>query len=97
MNNGGIYPMHHPVDRNGKPVHVGSRVRLLSLSGDWFDSLPSDERADVESMIGEEFEVEEIDPCGQPWVRKSWPDEAEGKCKSHSVALEPGEFTLVER
>jgi hypothetical protein len=60
--------MRRPVDRNGKLVHAGSRVRLLSLSGEWFESLPLEEKADVESMIGEVFEVEEIDEYGQPWI-----------------------------
>jgi hypothetical protein len=88
--------MHRPVDRNGKLVHVGSKVRLLGLSGNWFESLPVDEKADVQSMIGEVFEVEEIDAYGHPWIRKSWPNEAEGKCHSHSVALEPAEFESLD-
>ena len=35
-------------------------------------------------MIGEVFKVKEIDDHGQPWVRKSWPNEAQGTCQSHS-------------
>jgi hypothetical protein len=87
--------MRLPIDRNGTLVEVGSRVRLLSLSGDWFDSLPTEEKANVQSMIGEVFEVEEIDEYGQPWVRKSWPNEVEGTCQSHSIALEPNEFEAL--
>jgi hypothetical protein len=49
----------------------------------------------VDSMIGEIFEVEEIDKYGQPWVCKRWPNEAEGTCQSHSVALEPREMLCV--
>jgi hypothetical protein len=85
-----------PIDRYGRQVSVGSLVRVLKLSGDWFDQLPPDERAKVESMIGETFRVEEIDEYGHPWVRKSWPDEAEGTCTSHSVALEPSEMECVD-
>lgn len=84
-----------PVDKNGTKIAVGQRVRVLGLSGDWFDKLPTDERADVESMIGEVLPVEEIDEYGQPWVRKAWPNEAEGTCRSHSIALEPDEMELV--
>lgn len=86
---------HAPIDCNGTAVQVGSRVRVLGLSGDWFDNLPQDERVLVESMIGEEFEVEEIDQYGHPWVCKRWPNDEEGTCQSHSVALEPQEMVCV--
>jgi len=84
-----------PIDCNGTVVRVGSRVRVLSLSGDWYEKLPVDERSRVESMIGEEFTVEEIDEYGQPWVWKRWPNEAEGTCQSHSIALEPREMLYL--
>ena len=84
-----------PKDRNGNEVQVGTRVRLLSLSRGWVDDLPRDEKDRVLSMIGEVFEVEEIDEYGQPWVRKSWPNEAEGTCQSHSIALDPHEMEVV--
>lgn len=89
-------PLSQPQDRNGRPVSVGSRVRLIGLSGRWLDELPPDEKQDVLSMIGEVFEVEEIDEYGHPWVRKSWPNEDEGKCHAHSIALEPQEMELVD-
>lgn len=82
-------------DKNGNLVEVGTRVRVLSLSGQWLHDLPLEEKDDVLSMIGEVFEVEEIDASGQPWVRKSWPNEAEGECHSHSIALEPNEMEVV--
>lgn len=85
-----------PQDRSGKPIHVGARVRLLSLSGNWLEELPLNEKQDVLSMIGEVFEVEEVDEYGHPWIRKAWPNEAEGRCHSHSIALEPHEMELVE-
>ncbi len=84
-----------PIDCNGTLVRVGSRVRVLALSGDWYDKLPGDERQLVDSMIGREFAVEEIDEYGQPWVCKRWPNEAEGTCQSHSIALEPMEMLCV--
>lgn len=46
-------------------------------------------------MVGDVFPVDEIDEYGQPWVRKSWPNESEGTCMSHSVALEPSEMEYV--
>lgn len=86
-----------PKDINGQAVALGDKVRVLSLAGQWFDDLPEDEKSDVLSMIGEVFEIEEIDQYGHPWVCKSWPNEAEGKCHSHSVALEPHEMELAHK
>jgi hypothetical protein len=83
------------VDRNGKLVVAGALVRVLQLSGSWFEQLPPDERIRVKSMIGQVFPVEAIDQYGQPWVRKSWPNDAEGTCQSHSAALEPSEMEYV--
>lgn len=85
-----------PVDRLGRTVPVGSRVRLLTLSGSWLEELPAEEKTDVLSMIGEVFEVEEIDDYGHAWVRKSWSNDAEGTCRSHSVALEAPEMEMVQ-
>lgn len=84
-----------PVDRNGTVVAVGDLVRVVSLSGDWFEKLPSDERERVESMIGEILEVDEIDGHGQPWVSKCWHNEESGTALAHSVALEPSEMEFV--
>lgn len=81
-----------PVDRNGTPVRVGSMVRVVSLSGEWFEKLPDDEKCAVQSMIGEVFAVEEIDEYGRPWVEKWWYEDDENHCRSHSVALEPHEM-----
>lgn len=85
-----------PIDRTGRTVKVGSKVRLLRLSGKWFDELPADEKEDVSSMIGDVFFIEEVDDYGHAWIRKSWPDEEGGRCHSHSIALEPDEMELVE-
>lgn len=85
-----------PKDKAGNTVRIGTRVRLLSLSGQWLEELPPEEKQDVLSMIGEIFEVEEIDEYGHPWIRKSWSNEAEGKCHSHSIALESHEMELVD-
>ena len=83
-------------DKFGQIVRIGARVRLLSLSGKWLEDLPAQERKDVLSMIGQVFAVEEIDEYGHPWVRKSWPNEADGECYSHSIALDSHEMELVE-
>ncbi len=88
--------LRQPLDCHGTLVHVGSRVRILGLSGRWLDDLLGDERGQVESMIGEVLAVDEIDEYGQPWVRKSWGDEAAGACMGHAIALEPWEMECVD-
>lgn len=85
-----------PKDRNGNVVRVGDRVRLVALSGQWLEQLPDDEKSDVQSMLGEVFSVEEIDEFGHPWIRKSWPNDTDGTCHSHSIALEAQEMELVD-
>ena len=86
-----------PLDNSGNVVFIGAHVRLLGPSGRWLEELPAEEKQDVLSMIGDIFEVEEIDEYGHPWIRKSWPNEDEGTCHSHSIALESYEMELVEK
>jgi hypothetical protein len=89
--------MSLPKDKNGNEVNVGTKVRLLSLSGQWLEDLPTDERLQVLSMIGEIFVIEEIDEdYGQPWIRKSWPNTAKSTCQSHSIALASEEMEIVD-
>jgi hypothetical protein len=83
-------------DKNGAIVRLGARIRLLSLSGDWLDELSERERQDVLSMVGEIFEVEDIDEHGHPWVWKWWKDAAGEDSYCHSVALTSDEIVLVE-
>ena len=61
-----------PIDRNGTPVHVGTRVRLLKLAAFLERDLPADEWQRLQTMVGEVFEVYEIDEYGSAWVEKWW-------------------------
>lgn len=47
-------------------------------------------------MIGEVFEVEEIDESGLPWICKWWHNDKEGTCYSHSIGLRSDEMELVD-
>jgi hypothetical protein len=78
----------------GRPVRVGSRVRIIKLSSEFIDSLPADERAQVSEMIGDVFEVDEIDDAGRAWVTKTW-DRGDGNFDGHGIALSPSETELV--
>jgi hypothetical protein len=75
-------------------VTVGSRVRVLGLPASWERTLPADEWADVQTMVGEVFAVDEIDEFGQAWVGKSW-DDGDGTSRAHSIGLEPHEMEWV--
>jgi hypothetical protein len=74
---------------------VGSKVQVLAFGGAWYDELPTHERERVKSMIGEVFEVDEIDEFGQTWVTKWWKNEADETALCHSVALAPHEMVCV--
>jgi hypothetical protein len=88
--------MAPPVDRNGRVVKVGSRVRIVQLSESLMKSLPDSEIEDVGSMIGEVFEVTEIDEYGHPWVGKGWQSANGEEYRGHSIALEAAEMEVVD-
>jgi hypothetical protein len=52
-------------DRRGHAVTVGSRVRVLAIPPSWAHTLPPEEWADLQTMVGEAFDVYEIDEWGQ--------------------------------
>ena len=81
-------------DRSGQCVRVGDRVRVIALSDSFLHSLPDDEIGLVSSMIGEIFEIDEIDQWGAAWVTKHWPREG-GVIDAHSVGLSSSEMELV--
>jgi len=76
-------------------VTVGSHVRLLTIPESVLGPLPPEERGDLESMLGEVFEVYEIDEWNQAWVAKEWA-EGEGKYRAHSLGLDSHEMEWVE-
>lgn len=84
------------LDKNGYKVLVGSRVRLLELSPFFLQSLPLDELAEVNSMMGEVFEVYQVDEYGCAWVGKAWNDPETGQYISHSFGLESNQMKLVD-
>jgi hypothetical protein len=83
-----------PSDRNGQPVTVGTRVRILRFDSSLERQLPPDEWEQVAKMIGQVFEVYEVDEYGSAWVEKVW-FPRDGERMSHSVALAPEEMEVV--
>ena len=83
-------------DSRGNEIRLGDFVRILSLDAQFLNSLPSEEVEDVRSMVGESFEVEEIDEYGSAWVTKWW-ERGDGESECHSVSLGASEMERVER
>jgi hypothetical protein len=81
------------LDKKGRTVSVGARVRVLSIPP--FDpDLGEDEVARVNSMLGEEFEVYDVDAYGRAWVEKWWHTGSDS-ATSHSLALESNDMERV--
>jgi hypothetical protein len=70
------------------------RVRLLELAPFLERDLPAEEWVRLEGMVGEVFEVQEVDEDGRAWIEK-WFDEPDGIRSSHSLALNANEMELV--
>jgi len=81
-------------DRNGKPVRVGTRVRVLRISDAVLSQLPESEAEAARSMEGEVLEVYEIDEWGGAWVEKSH-RASDGTTVSHSLGLGPEQMEVM--
>jgi len=81
------------VDSRGRPVVVGSLVRIVDLDLELFDYLEPDELEDLRSMIGDQLEVEEVSPSGYVSVTK-WFDRGQGRSESHTLSLPPKQVAL---
>ena len=69
------------------------RSRSYPIDEALLKALPSDEIADVKSMVGEVFEVYETN--GQYASVEKWWNRGEGRTESHSIALAKHEMELV--
>ena len=81
------------VDRKGAPVNVGTRVRVLEIAAFLKRDLPPEEVTALGTMVGEVFEVYEIDEHGAAWVEKVW-NGPNGR-HSHSLALDAHEMEVA--
>ena len=81
---------------NVSALSVGSKIRVLALSHRHFlNSLSPAESANIQSMVGEVFEIYEIDDYGSPWIIKWW-HTSDGQSYSHSLRLENSEFEIID-
>jgi hypothetical protein len=83
-----------PFDCCGRPVDVGTRVRLLNLAPFLKRGLPPDEYQELDTMVGQVFDVYQVDEYGAARVEMLWYDK-EGESHSHSLALAPNEMEVI--
>ncbi len=87
-----------PQDKNGNTVCVGTTVKLLHhIKGAWFNHLPEDEKGELDSMVGENFIIEEITEQGKVELTKWWHSEDEDSTHSmcHSIVVEDEQIEIV--
>jgi hypothetical protein len=81
-------------DRDGNPVSVGARVRILRLSDQWFEELPDGARDGIAGMIGQTFEVAEVDEFGRTWIHEPRADGVDDRF-FRSISLSADEMLVV--
>ena len=78
----------------GRMVRVGDRVRIIGFSKKFMNTLLPEDHDQLSEMIGNVFEVEEIDEGGQAWVTMWWKSDGE-EIDGHGIGLAPSEMELV--
>ena len=79
-------------DIDGARVRLGDTVTVLAI--DASIKLEKNEVEKVTSMVGEEFEVDEIDEHGCAWVTKWW-HTTESESEAHGISLISQQMKLV--
>jgi hypothetical protein len=78
----------------GRIVRIGDRIRIVGFSKQFMDSLLPGDHDQISEMIGNLFEVEEIDEAGQAWVTMWWNSE-DAEMDGHGIGLAPSEMELL--
>ena len=84
------------IDRFGRIVEIGDKVRLLAIRSSILDRLAGNERTDVSSMLGQILEVFDVYDDGLVWVNLWW-NKGNGKTESHSIAVDTEAIELVSK
>jgi hypothetical protein len=84
------------VDRSGRVVRIGDRVRLLAIRPSILKRITGKERADVSSMLGQILEVFDVYDTGLVWVNLIWKRE-DGMSEVHAIAVDPDAIELISR
>jgi len=80
-------------DIDGAKVRLGDTVKVLEIDAS-IRRIEKDEAEKVMSMVGEEFEVDEIDEYGCAWVTKWWRTK-ENESEAHGISLTSKQMKLV--
>ncbi|MFI5445579.1 hypothetical protein [Polaromonas sp. UC242_47] len=83
-------------DRHGNLVDVGDIVRVLEIAPEIIESLADDERPHIQSMLNEEYEIDDLPEEGKVSVSISW-EEREGHTAHGGLYLLSHEFELVRK
>lgn len=82
------------LDSKNQTVVVGDIVRIVTLSQEFINHFPVDERILIESMVGNFFKIVATDEYGQACVIREWHDE-HGIMQTHVIALDPEEMEKI--
>ncbi|MBV6861154.1 hypothetical protein [Xanthomonas euvesicatoria] len=88
-------PEQTTTDSIGLVVRVGTRVQVTHLRQSTVCNLPQLERDRLLPMLGETFEVYEVDRWGQAWVEKQWHQGAD-LVDFHCLGLQPQQMLAVQ-
>lgn len=80
-------------DCRGNLVSIGTKVKVLNIDPNIISGLPEDEISDVNSMVGEVFEIIEI-VDGVAFIEKYW-DLGDGYTNYHEVGLRSKDFEAI--
>lgn len=84
------------VDRFGRVVEIGDRVRLLAIRPSILKRLTGKEHADVASMLDQVLEVFDVYDDGLVWVSLIWKRE-DGMTEVHAIAVDSDAIEFVSK
>ena len=82
-------------DRNGNPVNVGTKIKVLLNPKLLLKEFPENEAHSLDNMAGQVQEVLEIDEYGLVWV-EMWFEGEHGSKFSHRLCLNSFEIESVD-
>jgi len=82
------------VDKNGKLVNVGAKVKVLRIDPRVTEFLPNDEIEDINSMLNDVLKVYEISE-NFIHVEKTW-DRGNGRIESHTLPMSSNDIELIQ-